>query len=196
MTLRTSATASLWLETGPEQPEHPEHDHDLETDIVVLGGGIVGVTTALLLKEAGARVVLLEAGRIGHGVTGHTTAKVSSQHGMAYSRLASRFGAGAAATYGAANEAALRWIADRVRADDIDCDFRHRPSYAYVTEDRAKASVRSRNGKWVASTTWPAFTRPPGVLTERPSWTSTSTARECSNTWQPSPSSWAASASR
>ncbi|HET8951662.1 MAG TPA: FAD-dependent oxidoreductase [Solirubrobacteraceae bacterium] len=144
MTLRTSATASLWLETGPEQPEHPEHDRDVETDVVVLGGGIVGVTTALLLKEAGARVVLLEAGRIGHGVTGHTTAKVSSQHGMAYSRLASRFGAGAAATYGAANEAALRWIADRVRADGIDCDLRRRPSYAYVTEDRAMAEREAR----------------------------------------------------
>ena len=40
------------------------------------------MTTALLLHEAGARVVLLEANRVGHGVTGHTTAKVSSQHGL------------------------------------------------------------------------------------------------------------------
>jgi glycine/D-amino acid oxidase-like deaminating enzyme/nitrite reductase/ring-hydroxylating ferredoxin subunit len=144
MSLRTSDTASLWIETGPEQPDHPELDHDVETDVAVLGGGIVGVTTALLLKEAGARVVLLEAGRIGRGVTGHTTAKVSSQHGMVYSRLASRFGAEAAATYGAANEAALRWIADRVEADGIDCDFRRRPSYAYMTEDRSTAEQEAQ----------------------------------------------------
>jgi glycine/D-amino acid oxidase-like deaminating enzyme/nitrite reductase/ring-hydroxylating ferredoxin subunit len=132
-------TGSLWLETAPAQPEHPELDHDVEADVAVIGGGIVGVTTALALKEAGARVVLLEAGRIGHGVTGHTTAKVSSQHGFFYDQLASRFGGEAAATYGAANEAALQWIADRVEADGIDCDFRRRPSYAYVTEDRALA---------------------------------------------------------
>jgi glycine/D-amino acid oxidase-like deaminating enzyme/nitrite reductase/ring-hydroxylating ferredoxin subunit len=134
-----AGTGSLWLETGPAQPEHPELDHDVEADVAVIGGGIVGVTTALALKEAGARVVLLEAGRIGHGVTGHTTAKVSSQHGFFYDHLTSRFGGEAAATYGAANEAALRWIADRVEADGIDCDFRRRPSYAYVTEDRALA---------------------------------------------------------
>ena len=50
MSLRTD-TASLWIETGPEQPEVPELDHDVETDVAVLGGGIVGVTTALLLKD-------------------------------------------------------------------------------------------------------------------------------------------------
>jgi glycine/D-amino acid oxidase-like deaminating enzyme/nitrite reductase/ring-hydroxylating ferredoxin subunit len=142
--LRATGNASLWIETGPGQPEHPELDHDVETDVVVIGGGIVGVTTALLLKEAGARVVLLEADRIGHGVTGHTTAKVSSQHGFAYDRLASRFGADAAATYGAANESALRWIADRVESDGIDCDFRRRPSFAYVNEDRELAEREAR----------------------------------------------------
>ena len=142
--LRATGTASLWIETGPAQPELPELDHDVETDVVVLGGGIVGITTALLLKEAGARVVLLEADRLGHGVSGHTTAKVSSQHGFVYDRLASRFGADGAATYGAVNEAALRWIADRVDADRIDCDFRRRPSFAYVTEDRDLAEREAR----------------------------------------------------
>ncbi len=62
------------------------------------------------------RVVLLEAGRIGHGVTGHTTAKISSQHGLIYARLRSRFGAGGARIYGEANEAALDWIARPRRA--------------------------------------------------------------------------------
>ena len=142
--LRATGNASLWVETGPDAPEHPELDRDLETDVAVIGGGIVGVTLALLLKEAGARVALIEADRIGLGVTGHTTAKVSSQHGFIYERLATRFGPDGAATYGAANEAALRWMADRVRADGIDCDFRRRPSYAYVTEDRSKAEREAR----------------------------------------------------
>ena len=128
MTGRVAGTESLWIGTGPDAPEHPELDRDVETDVAVIGGGIVGVTTALLLKEAGLRVALIEADRIGLGVTGHTTAKVSSQHGFVYDRLASRFGAENAAIYGAANEAALRWMADRVEADGIDCDWRRRPS--------------------------------------------------------------------
>jgi glycine/D-amino acid oxidase-like deaminating enzyme/nitrite reductase/ring-hydroxylating ferredoxin subunit len=133
--------ASVWIDTTPDDPAYPELDDHVRADVAVLGGGIVGVTTALLLVEAGARVVLLEANRIGHGVTGHTTAKVSSQHGFIYSKLRSRFGEQGARTYGRANEAALDWIAERVKRDGIECDFRRRPSYAYVTsaDDRRRA---------------------------------------------------------
>jgi glycine/D-amino acid oxidase-like deaminating enzyme/nitrite reductase/ring-hydroxylating ferredoxin subunit len=130
---------SVWLATGPPQSELPALDGDVRADVAVIGGGIVGVTTALLLQEAGARVVLLEANRIGHGVTGHTTAKVSSQHGMIYSRLISAVGEDGARTYGEANEAALDWIAGRVERDSIDCDFRRRPSFAYVSSNSSQA---------------------------------------------------------
>jgi glycine/D-amino acid oxidase-like deaminating enzyme/nitrite reductase/ring-hydroxylating ferredoxin subunit len=124
-------TDSLWLRTAPPQPNRPRLDRDLTVDVAVIGGGIVGVTTALLLHEAGARVVLLEADRIGHGVTGHTTAKVSSQHGLLYSRLRAKHGAAAARAYGAANEEALAWMGARVSSDGIDCDWRSRSAFAY-----------------------------------------------------------------
>ncbi len=132
---------SVWVDTGPEQPALPRLEDHVRADVVVIGGGIAGITTALLLKEAGVRVVLLEAGRLARGVSGYTTAKVSSQHGLIYARLSSRFGADAARTYGSANQAALEWIARRVREQAIDCDFRRRPSYAYVSEggDRSQA---------------------------------------------------------
>jgi glycine/D-amino acid oxidase-like deaminating enzyme/nitrite reductase/ring-hydroxylating ferredoxin subunit len=126
---------SVWIDTGPEQPALPRLEDHVRADVVVIGGGIAGITTALLLKEAGVRVVLLEAGRLARGVSGYTTAKVSSQHGLVYARLSSRFGAGAARAYGSANQAALEWIARRVREQAIDCDFRRRPSYAYVGRD-------------------------------------------------------------
>jgi glycine/D-amino acid oxidase-like deaminating enzyme/nitrite reductase/ring-hydroxylating ferredoxin subunit len=137
---------SVWLETVPAAPAFGRLEENLEADVCVVGGGIVGVTTALLLHEAGARVVLLEADRIGSGVTGHTTAKVTSQHGLVYAELARRLGAEAARVYGAANEAALAWIAGRVAADGIDCDFRRRDAYAYAhdggTRDAVEAEAR------------------------------------------------------
>jgi glycine/D-amino acid oxidase-like deaminating enzyme/nitrite reductase/ring-hydroxylating ferredoxin subunit len=123
---------SVWVATGPEQPDLPQLEEHVRADVAVIGGGIAGITTALLLAEAGADVVLLEAGRLARGVSGYTTAKVTSQHGLIYDRLRSRFGLDAARTYGSANQAALEWIARRVREHAIDCDFRRRASYAYL----------------------------------------------------------------
>lgn len=139
-------SGSVWLETAPAQPEFARLERDVTADVAVIGGGIVGVTTALLLHEAGRRVVVLEADRIGHGVTGHTTAKVTSQHGLMYASLRSRHGAEVARLYGEANEAALAWIAERIARDAIDCDFRRRAAYVYSSrrsdvEDEARAAV-------------------------------------------------------
>ncbi|MBK0393889.1 FAD-dependent oxidoreductase [Ramlibacter algicola] len=46
---------------------------DVQCDVLVVGGGITGVTTALLLAQQGRKVVLLEADEIGGGTTGHST---------------------------------------------------------------------------------------------------------------------------
>jgi monoamine oxidase len=80
---------SVWVDTGPQPDARPRLETTVDTEVAVIGGGIVGITTALLLQEAGVRVVLLEAGRLAGGVSGHTTAKVSSQHGLIYDRLQS-----------------------------------------------------------------------------------------------------------
>jgi glycine/D-amino acid oxidase-like deaminating enzyme/nitrite reductase/ring-hydroxylating ferredoxin subunit len=141
--------ASLWLDTGPAQPEHPALDEEIRADVAVIGGGIVGITTALLLAEAGADVALIEANRLARGVSGHTTAKVSSQHGLIYERLDSKFGAEAARTYGEANQAGLEWIA--ARSEGIDCDFRRRAAYAYVTSDSEREKVEGETEAAIAA---------------------------------------------
>jgi glycine/D-amino acid oxidase-like deaminating enzyme/nitrite reductase/ring-hydroxylating ferredoxin subunit len=133
--------SSVWIETAPPAPPFGRLEENISADVAVLGGGIVGVTTALLLHEAGVRVVLIEAARVGQGVTGFTTAKVSSQHGLIYSRLRSKHGLEAARAYGAANQSALEWIAARVAADGIECDFRRRASYAYVSRGAQRSAV-------------------------------------------------------
>jgi glycine/D-amino acid oxidase-like deaminating enzyme/nitrite reductase/ring-hydroxylating ferredoxin subunit len=141
MSVADAQRTSVWVDTGPRPNALPELDGDVRADVAVLGGGIVGITTALLLKEAGMSVVLLEAHRLADGVSGYTTAKVSSQHGLIYARLRDTFGAEAASTYGQANEAALAWIAGRVAAQEIDCDFRRQDSYAYVTSSAKRSQV-------------------------------------------------------
>jgi glycine/D-amino acid oxidase-like deaminating enzyme/nitrite reductase/ring-hydroxylating ferredoxin subunit len=140
-----TARESVWVATGPSPPARPRLEDDFEAEVAVIGGGIVGITTALLLAEAGRRVALVEAGRLAGGVSGYTTAKVTSQHGLVYDRLRSRFGAEGARTYGEANEAALRWIVDRIAADEIDCDLRRQPAYAYVPAGEPAGEIEAEH---------------------------------------------------
>src|SRR6478672_8280005 len=77
-------TTSVWRATA-SAPGFAMLQDDLQCDVLVVGGGITGVTTALLLAQAGRKVVLLEAGEIGSGTTGHSTGNlyVTTSEGLA-----------------------------------------------------------------------------------------------------------------
>jgi len=77
---------SVWLATA-ELPRYSALSADIEVDVAVVGGGLVGLTTALLAQRDGARVAILEAAHVGAGTTGSTTGKVTSQHSLVYSEL-------------------------------------------------------------------------------------------------------------
>jgi glycine/D-amino acid oxidase-like deaminating enzyme/nitrite reductase/ring-hydroxylating ferredoxin subunit len=132
MTFELPDPESYWLVSAPAPP--PASVPDLtDVDVAVLGGGIAGITTAHLLKQAGLTVALIEARELLEGVTGHTTAKVSAQHGLIYADLASRFGADAARTYGLSQLTALEWIRAESGRLGVDCEWSERDSFVYCT---------------------------------------------------------------
>lgn len=142
MTESESTGASCWVATAPEQgPYAPLAEAEVSADVAVVGGGIVGLTTALLLQRTGCSVVLLEASRVGRQVTGGSTAKVTSQHSLIYHHLTEKFGAETAAGYAQSNEAALAWISDHVRERNIDCDFEPKSAFVYALSDQEAGAV-------------------------------------------------------
>ena len=74
-------TSSTIWQDDPRAPR-PALEGDREADVVVVGAGITGLTTALLLAREGREVVVLEGLRVGAGTTGRTTAKVSALQGL------------------------------------------------------------------------------------------------------------------
>jgi glycine/D-amino acid oxidase-like deaminating enzyme/nitrite reductase/ring-hydroxylating ferredoxin subunit len=125
---------SVWMDTAPHTTYAPL-DAPLTVDVCVVGGGILGLLAADLLKRAGRTVALLEADRVATGVTGYTTAKITALHGLIYDQVRSRFGEEGARHYAEANDAGLSLIADRVAEDGIECDFRRRPALTYAEDE-------------------------------------------------------------
>jgi glycine/D-amino acid oxidase-like deaminating enzyme/nitrite reductase/ring-hydroxylating ferredoxin subunit len=140
MTRTTSAEHSLWL--NPATPtDYPALAGELEVDVAVIGGGIAGLTTALMLCQDGARVAVLEAGRVGTGVTGCTTAKVSALQGTVYSTITRRHSADVAARYAAASQAAVEHVARIIGDESIDCDLDRAPAYTYAATPEERTAV-------------------------------------------------------
>ncbi|GAB3272532.1 FAD-dependent oxidoreductase [Sinomonas notoginsengisoli] len=137
-----SKVMSLWIATA-DSPQYSRLDGNLEVDVAVIGGGIAGLTAALGLKRRGLTVAVLEASRIGTGVTGNTTGKVSSLHRLAYTKLAEDHGEDTARAYGQANEAGLAHVAATVEAEGIDCGFRRVTNFTYAEGPEHLAAVRA-----------------------------------------------------
>jgi glycine/D-amino acid oxidase-like deaminating enzyme/nitrite reductase/ring-hydroxylating ferredoxin subunit len=147
----TGVVESYWL-AEPRESFYAPLTGEVETDVAVVGGGIAGLCTAWELTKQGHRVMVLEAGRIIAGVTGHTTAKVSALHTTIYARLAKSAGEEAARLYAESQQDAIEH-AERTAAElGIDCEWERRPAYTYVTSDervdrlRAEAETAVRAG--------------------------------------------------
>src|SRR5256714_13372827 len=142
VTATTSAAESPGLDPAPP-PAHGPQDPDVHVDAAVAGGGIAGVTTALLLKRGGARVALIEAAAIGSGATGCTTAKVSALQSTMLSTIESRKGAEAAATYAEASVAAVDQDSELAAAGGVECDVERRPAFTYAAHEGELDSVEA-----------------------------------------------------
>jgi glycine/D-amino acid oxidase-like deaminating enzyme/nitrite reductase/ring-hydroxylating ferredoxin subunit len=111
---------------------YPALTGDVEVDVVVIGGGIAGLSTAWELTEAGLRVALVEADRIAAGVTGYTTAKLSVLHTLIYAKVRASFGQDAARLYAESQQQAVERVAAVAERLDVDCDLERVPAFTYV----------------------------------------------------------------
>ncbi|WP_341394575.1 FAD-dependent oxidoreductase [Arthrobacter sp. G119Y2] len=129
---------SLWLATSPPIPVDA-FDPGGSYDTVVVGAGLTGLTTALLLARRGRKVAVLEARQAGAVTTGNTTAKVSLLQGLQLSNISSHQGADGVRSYVEANRAGQDWLLEFCREHGVDHDIR--TAYTYANSDSGRQSL-------------------------------------------------------
>ncbi len=127
---------SIWQNTV-SAPEFPSLEGDINTDVLIIGGGIAGILCGYRLSRAGLDCIIVEGGRICQGVTASTTAKMTLQHGFCYSRMIKKHGLDYAGTYYRANHDAMSKFKELACVHD--CDYTERSSFVYTTGDRDDA---------------------------------------------------------
>lgn len=124
---------SLWKGTTDPRPR-PRLDGFEHFDVLIVGGGIAGIATSFHLRNLGMRVAVFEAERILGDVTGNTTGKLTSQHGVVYRKFIDTFGQPKAQHYASANQWAIQWVAETAERFAISCSFVPDNAFIYTTE--------------------------------------------------------------
>lgn len=126
---------SIWTETIT-LPKFEALEGSVNTDVLIIGGGMAGILCAYFLQEQGVDYTLVEGRTICSGITGNTTAKITSQHGLIYQKILKSAGTEKAGMYLDANQKALKKYA--ALCQDMDCHFETKTSYVYSLDNRKK----------------------------------------------------------
>lgn len=122
---------SYWHQTQKPR-EYPRLDKDLETDVLIVGGGITGITTAYCLTQRGIKPVVIEAETLCSGTTGSTTGKLTIQHNIIYSNLMEKYGIDAAREFAQSQTKAIKFAAEAVRKHNIGCQMESSTAFIYA----------------------------------------------------------------
>ncbi len=124
----------VWIDTAPIR-KFPKLQKNINVDVLVVGAGVTGITTAYLLKKAGSTIALIERERVASMDTGHTTAHLTYVTDVGLQQLVRNFGKDHAQAAWDAGTAAIEEIERIVEEEGSDCEFTRVPAYLHVRVD-------------------------------------------------------------
>ena len=132
---------SVWFAAVNQPISYEPLNKDIDTDILVIGGGISGLTTAYCLAKEGRKVVLAEDGFIGSGETGRTTAHLTCALDERYFKLEEIYDEATAQLAADSHMKAIEWIANTVKQHGIDCHFKRVDGYLFLHATDTKETL-------------------------------------------------------
>ena len=137
---------SFWLDSIENKNKFNKLEKDKSTDVCIVGAGIFGLTCGYYLTKQGYNVVLLEKEKdIASKTTGHTTAKITSQHNLIYKYLIDSFGVSEVKHYLYANQEAIENIYQIIKDENINCNFERQDSYVYTNNADELEKIKLEN---------------------------------------------------
>lgn len=124
-------STSLWMATA-DTPSEPDLTDNVRTEVCLVGAGIAGLTTAYLLASEGRSVVVLDDGAIGGGMTGRTTAHLTSAFDDRYTEMEKLHGEDGSRLIAWSHSAAIDKIEEIVNRENIDCGFERLDGFLFV----------------------------------------------------------------
>jgi glycine/D-amino acid oxidase-like deaminating enzyme/nitrite reductase/ring-hydroxylating ferredoxin subunit len=131
--LTSGYSHSFWIDSVPILKFEPLQQ-DLDVDVVIVGAGIAGLTVGYALAQSGREVVILEDGYIGSGETGRTTAHIVNALDDRYTEIEKYHGLKGAQIAAESHTAAIDFIENTVRKENIDCEFKRLDGYLFLHE--------------------------------------------------------------
>jgi len=127
---------SLWQHKTKDFETSTTMVPDKVFDVLIVGGGITGVTTALMLQNAGLSCILAEAQNIGFGTSGGTTAHLNTFFDTPYDKVIKNFGEDNARLLAQGAGAVMQLIQQNIKEHDIDCGFDKREGYIFALDEK------------------------------------------------------------
>lgn len=132
---RDGASISLWQGTTPDADVEKKDVSRQAFDVLIVGGGITGITTGLLLQKAGKSCIIAEAHNICFGTTGGTTSHVNTFFDTSYDIIINDFGEESAQLVGRATRQSINLFKQHVQEYAINCGYEEKDGYVYAQTD-------------------------------------------------------------
>ena len=125
---------SIWKD-GVKIKKYDKLDKDINVDVLIVGGGMTGISTLYHLRNSGFKVALVEQNRLGMGVTARTTGKVTYLQDRIYNELLSNFDFEITSKYLKSQREAIDIVLSIIKENEISCDLEKTNSYVYTNND-------------------------------------------------------------
>lgn len=134
---------SIWLEDLNLSNQN-KLTKNLEIDILIIGGGITGLSAAYHLKDSNKKICLVERNQVGHGVTSKTTGKLTFLQETTYTTLKNLISEENSKKYLKSQQDAIKLVENIITKNNIDCNYQKVPSYVFTNNQKDIPKIKKK----------------------------------------------------